>query len=123
MIFYQLFFSSFPPPPNLLNILKNAEDNFLENSVEKPVLSIIVEENTISICDNGNGIPDNIIEHIFEPYFSTKDEKTGTGLGLYMSKMIIEKHLNGAIEVYNSDEGACFTVKLLKQGYIESEPF
>ena len=96
----------------ILNIIKNSEDKFLENSVEKPVLSIIVEENTISICDNGNGIPDNIIEHIFEPYFSTKDEKNGTGLGLYMSKIIVEEHHHGKLKALNKDDGVCFIIEL-----------
>ncbi len=96
----------------ILNIIKNAEDNFVENSIEKPVISIKTEENTISICDNGNGIPDAVMAKIFEPYFSTKDEKNGTGLGLYMSKIIVEKHHNGKLTALNTDPGVCFIIEL-----------
>ena len=64
------------------------------------------------ICDNAGGIPEDVLPRIFEPYFTTKEEKGGTGLGLYMSQMIIEKHLKGTISVENSDEGACFTVSI-----------
>ena len=56
-----------------------------------------------------------MLPKVFDPYFSTKDEKTGTGLGLYMSKMIVEDHLHGILEVDNTDNGACFTVSLLKE--------
>jgi len=96
----------------ILNIIKNSEDNFVEKSIENPVLSIKVKENTISICDNGGGIPDDIIANVFEPYFSTKDEKNGTGLGLYMSKTIVEEHHNGKLMAVNKDDGVCFIIEI-----------
>ena len=67
------------------------------------------------MCNNGGGIDADILPKVFDPYFTTKDEKTGTGLGLYMSKMIIQEHLYGVIEAKNSDNGACFIIKLLKE--------
>jgi PAS domain S-box-containing protein len=101
-----------------INIINNAKDVLVSNKVKLPLISVKVYEDekyiNALICDNGGGIDKKILGKIFEPYFSTKNEKNGTGLGLYMSKMIIEKHLNGAIEVYNSNNGACFTIKLLK---------
>ena len=96
----------------ILNILKNAQDNFTDKKIDKPKIKILVTMNSIVICDNGGGIPEDILEKIFEPYFSTKDEKNGTGLGLYMSKIIVEEHHNGSLEVFNKDNGACFKIKL-----------
>ena len=52
------------------------------------------------------------MEKIFEPYFSTKDEMTGTGLGLYMAKTIIEKRMGGTVSVANSDGGSEFTISI-----------
>jgi len=96
----------------LLNILKNAQDNFKEYKREHPRITIKTDENSIIICDNGGGISGEIIEKIFDPYFSTKNEKNGTGLGLYMSKVIIEEHHQGILSAYNTDEGACFKIIL-----------
>jgi len=96
----------------ILNILKNAQDNFNENNVENPTITISTNSRSISICDNGGGIDENIIDKIFDPYFSTKDEKNGSGIGLYMSKLIIEDHHNGNLQVTNKDDGSCFKIEI-----------
>jgi len=96
----------------LLNIIKNAEDILIENDISNPIISISVDANKVFISDNAGGIDEKIIEKIFEPYFSTKSEKDGTGLGLYMSKTIIEQHCKGKLSVENTEEGALFSIEL-----------
>ncbi len=100
----------------ILNILKNSEDNFIEKNTPSPQITIKTSRNketyTISISDNGGGVPEDILPKIFEPYFSTKLEKSGTGLGLYMSKVITEEHNNGTLHVNNIKDGACFEIAL-----------
>ena len=96
----------------VLNILKNAEDNFLEKDIKEAYIKITTNDKVISICDNGGGISDDIIDKIFDPYFSTKDEKNGTGLGLYMSKRIVEEHHKAKLKVENTDDGVCFKIEL-----------
>jgi signal transduction histidine kinase len=96
----------------ILNLLKNAQDVLKEEAVEKPYIKVTTEERKILICDNGGGISSEIINKVFDPYFSTKEDKNGTGLGLYMSKMIVEEHHNGSLTVENSADGACFTIIL-----------
>ncbi len=102
-----------------INILNNALGNFKEEEITEAKITITIEEQKedimIIICDNGGGIPEEIIEKIFDPYFSTKDEKNGTGLGLYMSKTIIEEHHKGKLIAYNKNGGACFSITLPKQ--------
>ena len=97
----------------ILTIFKNAQDHFLEKKIEKPSIKVITKKRMISICDNGGGVPKDIIKKIFDPYFSTKSEKNGTGLGLYMSKIIIEEHHKATLTVKNTDQGACFTIKFI----------
>ena len=103
----------------ILNILKNAEDAIKEReTIHAHILITISKEDkwqTISIEDNAGGIPEHVLPHIFEPYFSTKSEKNGSGLGLYMSKTIIEEHCGGYIVASNTTHGAKFTIKL-KEG-------
>ncbi|NOX16322.1 MAG: HAMP domain-containing histidine kinase, partial [Epsilonproteobacteria bacterium] len=100
----------------ILNIFKNAQDNFKLKSISKAKIWIKTSDSKdkiiISICDNGGGIDKSIIKKIFDPYFSTKSEKNGTGLGLYMSKMIVEDHHAGKLSVSNSDKGVCFNIEL-----------
>ncbi|MGA9046449.1 sensor histidine kinase [Sulfuricurvum sp.] len=97
----------------LMNLIKNSHDAILERHIVSGKITITVEEAadalSIRVCDNGGGISDDIAAKIFEPYFSTKSEN-GTGLGLYMSKAIIEEHFKGTLAFYNTETGACFTV-------------
>ncbi|MEA3227556.1 MAG: FIST N-terminal domain-containing protein, partial [Campylobacterota bacterium] len=99
----------------VLNLLKNAEDALLGNSTEKPLVKISTfreDENLIlEVSDNGGGISQEIIEKIFDPYFSTRLEKNGTGLGLYMSKIIIEDHCHSKLIAFNRGDGAVFQIK------------
>jgi signal transduction histidine kinase len=102
----------------VLNLIKNAEDILVEKDIkDKQILlkSYSNEGNCIlEVSDNAGGIPDKIIEKVFDPYFSTKTKKDGTGLGLYMSKTIIEDHCGGKLEVSNNADGAVFTITLNK---------
>ena len=99
----------------LLNIIYNAKDALLSNRNSQRMIKISLTKEAnqaiISIEDNAGGIPQNIITEIFKPYFSTKGN-SGTGIGLYMAKIIIQEHMNGSIEVINTDDGALFQIKL-----------
>ncbi len=100
----------------ILNLLANAKDIFSDKQIDKPEISIRVYSDNAHVCidiaDNGGGIPEAIIDKIFDPYFTTKENLNGTGLGLYMSKKIIEEHCKGSISVKNINGGACFTIAL-----------
>ncbi|MGB5793535.1 sensor histidine kinase, partial [Poseidonibacter sp.] len=107
----------------LLTILNNAKDA-LENNLNKKIIFISSEIKDdhliIKIKDNANGVPTNIISNIFDPYFTTKHQSQGTGIGLYIANEIIVKHMRGTITVHNINYkynnkdyvGAEFTLKL-----------
>ena len=102
-----------------LNIIKNSKEALLDNKIKDSKITIDIYEKddyiVTDIKDNGLGIKESIIHRVFDPYFTTKDVSSGTGLGLYMSKMIIEKHLHGQLTVENIESGACFTILLPKE--------
>ncbi len=91
----------------LLNIINNAKDALVNTNEENRFLFIEVKKSQklvkINIKDSAGGIPTDIIDKIFDPYFTTKHQSQGTGIGLYMSLEIIEKHLNGKISVFNEN--------------------
>jgi len=100
----------------IINIINNAKDALISNNLnrEKNIyISLFKKEHkvVITIQDNAGGVDKNIINHIFDPYFSTKLKKNGTGLGLYISKMIIEEHMEGKLSVENSKDGALFKIE------------
>ncbi len=100
----------------LLNILSNAKDILTDRQIENPFIRMNVKNGEqytlIKIEDNGGGISEEYLERIFEPYFTTKHAKQGTGIGLYMTKMIIENNMNGIVTVSNTEHGALFTIKI-----------
>lgn len=100
----------------LINLLVNARDALIDSSRHDKKIQIKVSKDNdtcyIKVQDNAGGVPKDIINRIFEPYFTTKEQGKGTGLGLYMSKKILNETLNGDIEVKNIDDGAVFCVSL-----------
>ena len=94
----------------VLNLMKNAQDIIEEKKIQNPYIKVNIKDTTITIEDNAGGIPKDAINKIFEPYFSTKDKKKGTGIGLYMSQIIVEEHCKGKLSVENTSEGAKFTI-------------
>ena len=100
----------------LLNILGNAKDTFREKKVENPRINITAfasgDNSVVTITDNAGGIPAESIGRIFDLYFTTKKSSGGTGIGLYMSKNIIEKNMAGKLTVSNVDNGAQFRIEL-----------
>ncbi len=96
----------------LLNLLTNAKEAIQGRKVEHGVVAIDIrnlgEKSEVSVEDNAGGIPPDILPKVFDPYFTTKEK--GTGIGLYMSKMIIENGMDGLIEVGNTENGARFAL-------------
>lgn len=100
----------------IINIIQNSKDAFIENNITQKEIIIVTKKDThsaiITLKDNAGGIEKENIENIFEPYFTTKHTSSGTGLGLFMSKMIIEQAFNGTIEFENTQNGVIFTLQI-----------
>ena len=100
----------------VLNLFKNAEDALVDNKIKNAFIKVrtFKEDGKLifELSDNAGGVSPKIIDKIFNPYFSTKKQKDGTGLGLYMSKLIVEEHCNGKLSIQNSQEGAVFRIVL-----------
>ncbi len=103
----------------LLNLINNAKDAFKTSNCDNKHISVVVKEekkNTvIKVIDSAGGIPSSILNKIFNPYFTTKEQGEGIGIGLYMTKIIIEKHFKGSISATNDDDGAVFTLNFPKE--------
>ncbi len=106
----------------MVNILANAKDAILTGTNGKERLArtidIVISDREnhaiIEIIDSGCGIPEHLLPKIFNPYYTTKGTSSGTGMGLYMSKMIVEKEMDGELRAENTETGAHFTIKLMK---------
>ena len=99
----------------LINIIKNAIEALSDVEIPRKItIKSYTQKNYyfIEIEDNAGGVAPNIIHKIFDPYFSTKTQRNGTGLGLYMSKLIIEDHCSGELNISNTTAGAKFSIKL-----------
>lgn len=100
----------------LVNLITNAKDVLTEQEMQTRKITIRISDTDtkalIEIEDNGGGIPEQIVEKIFDPYFTTKEQGKGTGIGLYMSRVIIENNMKGELTIKNKDDGACFMIIL-----------
>jgi len=108
----------------LVSILSNAKDILEQRSIPNPKITLRLhqseQESQLIICDNGGGVESGMEDKVFEPYFSTKEKMKGRGLGLYISKMIVQKSLKGDIQLSNTDEGACFRIDFNQQGGVSN---
>ena len=99
----------------LINLINNAREALIESAPKEARLTIKITEDEekvyVVVCNNAGKIPKEILEHLGEPYVSSKS-KNGTGLGVYMSKVIVTKHLGGTLSWKNKEDGACFTIAL-----------
>ncbi len=104
----------------LINIIANARDAYEGLHLDVKSINISLtqfEENTliISVRDCAGGVKPENLDKIFNPYFTTKDQGKGTGIGLYMSRRIVREILHGSIEVVNTDNGAEFFIVFKNQ--------
>lgn len=101
----------------ILNLINNAKDILIERKIGQPVITIEATADpdgvlTVCVRDNGGGIPEDIIDKIYDPYFTTKEEGKGTGIGLYMSKIIVENNMYGKLFAFNDHAGANFVIEI-----------
>jgi PAS domain S-box-containing protein len=107
----------------LLNILINARDAFVERGVASPKITLELDvqqgRTVVTITDNAGGIPEPILDRVFDPYFTTKGPDKGTGVGLFMSKTIVEKSMCGSLTARNVQGGAQFRIELPAGGVLQ----
>ncbi len=103
----------------ILSLISNAKDAILDNKINNPSIKIVLftddSKGYIKIIDNAGGIDDETLDKVFEPYFTTKEQNGGTGLGLYISKMIIEKNMGGRLIISSKDGGSEVLITLAKE--------
>ena len=101
----------------LIILFQNSKDAFIENKIKNRIINLDVKnidnKLVLLIQDNAGGIKNEIIDKIFEPYFSTKTKGEGIGLGLYLSKQILEKSIHGTLDVQSNKDRTTFTIKIL----------
>lgn len=109
----------------ILNLLNNSKDALIENNILNRYINIFTrnDENYLMVViqDNAKGIKEELLEKVFEPYFSTKSNKNSTGLGLYISKIIINNHFNGKIELNNIKNGLEVIISIPKNIFEEGD--
>lgn len=101
----------------ILNLISNARDILVEKEIVNPKIYLSIDsrgmQSIVTIKDNAGGIKEENLDLIFDPYYSTKESSKGTGLGLYISKLIIERNMGGELSVVNDKEGATFKIIVL----------
>jgi len=111
----------------MINIVNNAKDELLERKIANPCIMIrIFRENrlaVVTVADNAGGIEDDVLPKVFDPYFTTKEPGKGTGIGLYMSKVIVERNMNGSLTARNVPDGVEFRIEMPSCGHDGQAPY
>ncbi len=111
----------------IINLINNAQDALAQKNVLNKRIFISAKQKNrqliFKFSDNAGGIPADILDRIFEPYYTTKEEGKGTGLGLYMSKMIIEENMHGIMHVRNNEYGAEFSIIFKNKGFNDEHTY
>ena len=101
----------------ILNLISNAKDILIERKIPNPKIKLTIDFHgslcIIKVSDNAGGLKEENYDLIFDPYFTTKHSSKGTGLGLYISKLIIERNMGGELSVKNDEDGAVFKIVVL----------
>jgi len=105
----------------ILNLISNARDILVEKKTKNPKITLCISAKgsltTVEVADNAGGIEEENLDFVFDPYFTTKESSKGTGLGLYISKLIIERNMGGELSVRNENNGAIFKIQVLGNKY------
>jgi PAS domain S-box-containing protein len=99
----------------LLNVISNSKDAIFANKSAQGMITVTLEakNKTVTIQDNGGGVAPDKLSRIFEPYFTTKEQGKGTGIGLHISRIIVVEHMKGSIRAYNTQGGLCIEITLV----------